>query len=126
MDSQRVIPPKDTCNFQKANGEWCKRTVASGETKCWQHAKGWKHRFKALTRNQAILFAMTVLALLIGIPAAWLTYDSWRIARQRGPASTSPQVHIAGPANTQGDLSPSNTGDGNTFIYGGAARQKKK
>jgi hypothetical protein len=126
MASQAATPTKSTCQFQRDNGELCKRGVASGETKCWQHARSWKHKLKSLTRNQTIAFVMAVLALFIGVPAAWFTYDSWHIARQQSSKATTAPPRTTGPASTQGDKSPANTGDGNTFNYGSSPQRDKK
>ena len=126
MASQPATPTKATCQFQRDNGEWCKRGVALGESKCWQHARSWKRKWKSLTRNQTILFAMAAVALVIGVPAAWFTYDSWRIARQQTSRATTASPRTPSPAITHGDSSPANTGDGNTFIYGSNPQRDQK
>src|SRR5258706_7675524 len=74
-----------TCQFIKGNGERCKRNVAVGEDKCWQHAHGWKHKLRSLTKNQTILF----LLALLGIPGLWLSYDSWNHGRSHSMTETS-------------------------------------
>jgi hypothetical protein len=133
MASHPAVPTKFTCQVQKDNGEWCKRAVAPGEAKCWQHARSWKHRWKSLTRNQTILFVFTTLALVIAlvalvieVPNAWFTYDSWRITRQQTPNAKPTPPRTTGPANTQGDESPANTGDKNTFVYGSTSQKDEK
>jgi hypothetical protein len=72
------------------------------------------------------MFAMTILAFLIALPVAWLTFDSWRMARHQKPIATSPSIHTTGPATTEGSNSPANTGGGNTFIYDSPPEQHKK
>src|SRR5271154_1478860 len=126
MASQLAVPKKSTCQFQKHNGQSCKRAVAPGEANCWQHTHSWKHKLKSLTRNQTVVFVLTALAFFIGIPAAWFTYDSWRIARKQTSSPATTPVRATGSAETHGDESPANTGDGSTFIYGNTSQQGKK
>jgi hypothetical protein len=64
-DDQLKIGP--TCQFTKRNGEFCKRGIAEGETYCWQHARSLRHRWKSLTRNQGVGFAIATVALLSGL-----------------------------------------------------------
>ena len=74
---------KPTCRFVKANGELCKRPTAYGEITCWQHAHGLTRKWKSLTKNQTILF----LLALLGIPGAWIAFDSWWAGPQRDVAA---------------------------------------
>jgi hypothetical protein len=69
---------------------------------------------------------MAAIALFIGFPSAWFTYDSWRITRQQTSKATPAPSPTTGPANTEGFKSPANTGNGNTFIYGNTPQQDKK
>jgi hypothetical protein len=63
-DDQLKIGP--TCQFRKRSGEFCKRGIAEGETYCWQHARSLRHRWKSLTHNQGVGFAIATVALLSG------------------------------------------------------------
>ena len=62
---------KNTCQFQKTSGDYCKRNVSEGEKLCWQHARNWHHRWKSLTRNQTISFIGLVLSLLLAVGFGW-------------------------------------------------------
>jgi hypothetical protein len=57
-----------TCQFEKSNGQPCRRTIRIGGKFCWQHARGLKTRWRALTRNQTIIFLLTVVGVLDGLP----------------------------------------------------------
>jgi hypothetical protein len=50
----------DSCQATKANQERCSRIICDGAKFCWQHAHGWKQRYRALTRNQSFLFWLAV------------------------------------------------------------------
>ena len=67
----------------RANDERCKRRTSAGESLCWQHAHGLRHKWRSLTRNQTILF----LLALLGIPGAWIAFDSWLAGPQRDVAA---------------------------------------
>jgi hypothetical protein len=55
------------CQFTNRDGGLCKRRIAEGETRCWQHARTIKHRWKSLTRNESVGFIIAVMALLFGL-----------------------------------------------------------
>jgi hypothetical protein len=77
MASQPLVPHTLTCHFRKENGEFCKRSVSSGEGMCWQHAKTWRHRIKSLTRNQTVIFMLTIVGVIIGVPSLYFSYISY-------------------------------------------------
>jgi hypothetical protein len=89
MVSQPSTATKPTCQFKKENGEFCKRSVATGEGMCWQHAKSVRHKLKSLTRNQTIAFVGLLLSLMIGGPSLYFSYVSWRNT-QAQRVSTAP------------------------------------
>lgn len=70
-------PPmvKAICQGTKGDGEPCKREVALSERYCWQHSKGFRHRWRSLTRNQGIFLALAIasiiLTLVLGIPGIY-------------------------------------------------------
>jgi hypothetical protein len=80
MDSYQPTETKNTCQFRKANHEFCKRGVTGGEDKCWQHASGWLHKWKSLTRNQALGFILLLIFGIPSIPGLYFSYVSWRDA----------------------------------------------
>ncbi len=61
----------------RTNGSQCKRKVNGGEKYCWQHAHGVKHRWRALTRNQAFLFLLTILFGIASTYGAYIGYVTW-------------------------------------------------
>jgi hypothetical protein len=77
MNSSAIAPVKSTCQFKKENGELCKRSVAPSEKRCWQHAATWRYRWKSLTRNQSLGFALIVLGVICGPPGLYFSYVSW-------------------------------------------------
>jgi hypothetical protein len=77
MDGEPRILDKLTCQFKLPNGEPCKRIVNRAGTRCWQHARGFSQKWKALVSNRTLLFVCAV----VGIPSAYFTFDSWRLSR---------------------------------------------
>lgn len=71
MSSSASDIVKPTCQHRRSNGDFCKRSVHEGEALCWQHAVNWSHRWKALTRNQAVGFFGLLLGLLATIGFGW-------------------------------------------------------
>jgi hypothetical protein len=70
-------PPKpDTCTRKTNRGIRCQRLVSPGAKFCWQHAQGVRQRWRSLTRNQSIVFGLTVLGI-VGTALAWLFPDFW-------------------------------------------------
>ena len=55
------------CQFTKADGSRCKRSVQSGSKYCWQHAHGLRAKLRALTRKQAVNFFLGLAGLLLPI-----------------------------------------------------------
>jgi hypothetical protein len=55
---------KSTCHYILKPGQTCRRSVPSGSFYCHQHARGWRARFRALTRSQAIIFFLAVVGAL--------------------------------------------------------------
>jgi hypothetical protein len=83
MASQPCSLNTSTCQFKKENGEFCKRSVTSGEGRCWQHARSWRHKWRSLTRNQTVVFSLTVLAIVLGVPSLYYSYLGSRSATVR-------------------------------------------
>ncbi len=52
-----------SCGFIKKNQQRCKRSIAEGQRFCWQHARGIRARWRSLTRNQSLIFALTILGV---------------------------------------------------------------
>jgi hypothetical protein len=63
-----------TCQFKKSDSSLCKRNVGANEIFCWQHSSGAMRKWRSLTRNQSILFVVSVLALAVGLPGAYWSY----------------------------------------------------
>src|SRR5262245_44336603 len=59
LDSER-----HTGRFRRGNGEYCKRIVPAGEGLCWQHAKSWSHKWRALPPVGRFLSYLFFTALL--------------------------------------------------------------
>ena len=57
--------PVEQCQFVKVDTERCRRHVATGQRFCWQHAHGLRARWRSLTRNQTIVFWLTVAGIVI-------------------------------------------------------------
>jgi hypothetical protein len=45
----------------------CKRRVAEGETRCWQHASGLRWKIKSLARSHSVGFALAVLSIVLTV-----------------------------------------------------------
>jgi hypothetical protein len=58
---------QQTCRAKKSDGSRCSRAVAEGEGFCWQHARSWRNKWESLTRNQSLLFILTVLGVILGL-----------------------------------------------------------
>jgi len=65
----RAPTPDFTCGFKKGDGSACKIRVGKGERYCWYHSRGLRRRWRSLTRNQTVIFLITLLSLIIGIPS---------------------------------------------------------
>jgi hypothetical protein len=102
MTSQPTIPAKPTCQFKKSNSELCKRTVARGEDRCWQHARSWRQRWKSLTRNQTVGFILVVLGLVLTLAFG---YESWRQSRFP-PIDAARSFSVMIPFDTAPDTVP--------------------
>ena len=63
--SQLMIDSKATCQRVTSRGQPCKRSVAAGHQFCWQHASGLKTKVQSLTRNQALMFVLTVVGIVL-------------------------------------------------------------
>jgi hypothetical protein len=90
MSSPPPVRGELKCQFQRTNGEFCKRGVAPGETKCWQHANSWAHKWKSLTRNQSIAFICILLGVGLGVPSLYFSY----VGSRGGSLSHPPLVTI--------------------------------
>ncbi len=102
MASQPASATKPTCNFRKDSGEICKRSVAAGETRCWQHARTWRHKWQSLTRNQTLAF---LLPIIIGVPGLYFSYVAWRDANPKtNGLSGFLQIYSVLPVNGQNVL----------------------
>src|SRR3954466_2284023 len=53
-----------TCRFLVGSQTYCKRKIPTGHNFCWQHAPGLKARWRSLTRNQSVIFFISVVGLL--------------------------------------------------------------
>jgi hypothetical protein len=77
MAEQQIGFGKPTCKHVRANGEKCKKRVAVGQGFCYWHAKSLPNKWRALTKNQTIIFGIGLLSLVIGLPGAWFSFRSW-------------------------------------------------
>lgn len=82
------------CGFIKPNHERCKRAIAFGQRLCWQHARGWRVKWRALTRNQAVIFCLGAISLLmtLGFGIASLLPTKTPIVHVESSGSNSPNV----------------------------------
>lgn len=93
MDAQRPTTQTNTCQFVRNNGELCKRRVAAGEHKCWEHAGSLSQSWKSLTRNQHVGFALVWAGVILGllsIPSLYFSYVSWRDSHPKLTAPSPP------------------------------------
>jgi hypothetical protein len=88
--------PRARCQFQKANGEYCKKQVARGETHCHWHASGFKSKIKSLERSHRLGFWLGVAAFLATLGFGGL--EVWQYLYR-----TTPNTVIG---NSSGDNSP--------------------
>jgi hypothetical protein len=95
--------PKPTFSVKKLrpNGLRCKNRAAHGERLCFVHAKTLKHRLKALTRNQTVLFIIAVASLGVGVIEGIPPLLDWWRGRYSPSASTPtlyepPQMSLEG------------------------------
>lgn len=92
-----------TCQFVKPNRVYCKRKIAEGERFCWQHAHGFKARWRSLTRNQSVLFVLTVLgvvAAVVGLPIFHHEREHILAVAQQA-ARTEPPITLESTANPE-------------------------
>jgi len=71
---ERARLDRPTCKFKKSSGDFCRRSVSEREDLCWQHARSWSHRWRSLTRNQAVSFIVAALGLAITVLLAVITF----------------------------------------------------
>ena len=89
------------CQAIKKDHLRCSRTVSVGQQVCWQHAEGWLAKWRALTRNQALAFCLTVCSVL-----ATMIFGIIPILRSAGKP---PIVHV-GSSGTQSPNVVNNSG----------------
>jgi hypothetical protein len=118
MVSQPNESLKITCQFIKDHGELCKRKIAPGESKCWQHARSWRRKWKSLTGSQTIAFLGLLAGLfIIGGPSLYFSYASWR---DKTPPVSPP---IAAEKPQEGPKPPTSTAAGNQNVTGNTVTQ---
>jgi hypothetical protein len=59
-----VSQSREVCQGAKKDNTPCSRPVAAGQRFCWQHASGWKTKWRALTRSQLVMFLLAAISLL--------------------------------------------------------------
>jgi len=69
-----------SCQFKTTSGRLCRRKTNEG-TFCWQHSRGVRRRWRALTRNQSVVFVLAIISV-IGV-AVEITPPIFRWVRQR-------------------------------------------
>lgn len=57
------------CRALNRDGSECRRKIAPGAKRCWQHARGLRTRLRAVPRSAALLFALAFLSVAVGIVA---------------------------------------------------------
>jgi hypothetical protein len=90
-----------TCGFIKSNGEGCRRNIAEGETRCWQHAKTWRHKYRSLTRDQSVIFYLTLVGTLVALLGVPQLYQWWT-----GKTASPPEVFKRQASRNPTDYDP--------------------
>jgi hypothetical protein len=86
-----------TCRFLVGNQTYCKRKIPTGHNFCWQHTPGLKARWRSLTRNQSVIFIISVVGLL-----ATLIFGVY-------PIIHPPVFKVPAPESALGDSQPDTT-----------------
>lgn len=55
------------CAAYTKTGKRCNRHIDPRETRCWQHAQGIRHKLRSLSRNQGLVFWLSVAGLLVSV-----------------------------------------------------------
>lgn len=99
-----------TCTFIKTNGAACRRNIAEGEGRCWQHAKTWKHKYRSLTTSQSAGFHLGVIGILVtlvlGVPPLYQRWMDKRHVSEISPAPPLPLIQVSFNAHLDPDLLP--------------------
>jgi hypothetical protein len=93
------------CQLKKADGSNCKRRVGASQGFCWQHSGGMIRKWRSLTSNQSMIFVVSILALVVGLPSAFWSYKGSR-ERERNIPSTTVAERKTFPSLTH-ELQPS-------------------
>lgn len=80
---QEGVARTRSCQFKMANGELCRRRTNEG-TFCWQHSRGCQRRWRALTRNQSVLFVLACIGAM-GVAFAVIPWVSRSVRQQWAP-----------------------------------------
>ncbi len=84
-------PGTPTCAATTRKGAPCRRPIMAGAKWCWQHSHGLGLKWRSLTRNQSIVFILSV----IGVVGVVLTLLAWRFPEFWKPCKNVPsQVRI--------------------------------
>lgn len=101
----------ETCQGIKPNKKNCKRSVKTGQTLCWQHAKGLSGKFRSLTLAHKLTILSITVAIFFGVQ---------RILSSGHPAVSNTNVQ------SSGDNSPNVVGNsGKVDIQTGQSRPQK-
>ena len=53
------------CQARTRDQKQCTRSVAAGQQFCWQHALGWRAKWRSLTRNQTVVFVLALSGIAL-------------------------------------------------------------
>ncbi len=93
-DKVPTIEGPITCQFPRPGGQPCKRRIADGETRCWQHASGLRLKIKSFARSWPIGFALSVLGVL-GTLAFGALEVYWHYQNSPNASDSTKQKRIA-------------------------------
>jgi hypothetical protein len=69
MSEGGVELPRHPCGEKTTGGDYCCRLVPANAGRCWQQANTFRSKWRALTRNQSVLFVLAVVGVLLGLIA---------------------------------------------------------
>jgi hypothetical protein len=84
------------CRGTTVGGTRCLRKVSSGASLCWQHARGIRAKYASLSRNQQVVFAVSLLGVILTVVFFFIQF------KQPQSHSSVTDVHV----ESHGDNSP--------------------
>jgi hypothetical protein len=82
----------ETCQGIKPNKATCKRSVATGQTLCWQHARGLSGKLRSLTLAHKLTILSITVAIFFGVQRMLSSGPSISNTRVQSSGDNSPNV----------------------------------